>query len=57
MWNNDKNQNIETEPQTIETVELDNVLGGCACGCGQANCTNCANCPRGTAQQAGQFGW
>jgi hypothetical protein len=43
--------------QNIDTSQLDSVLGGCACGCGQASCS-CANgsCGQG-GQQKQQFGW
>lgn len=28
-----------TKPlENVDLVELDNVVGGCACGCGMANC-------------------
>ena len=62
MWNTDKRTNQETEAiagiQAIDAVELDNVTGGCACGCGQADC-NCANgsCGNGAANGRQQFSW
>jgi hypothetical protein len=55
-----KDHQPSTQPQNIDTAQLDAVLGGCACGCGQANC-NCANgsCGGATAppQQQQQFAW
>ena len=45
---NDKKQ--ATEVESIETAELDEVVGGCSCGCGMPSC-NCSNgsCGGGTA--------
>lgn len=41
-----ENQQPKTEEiQTVQTVELDNVTGGCA-ACGMANCTMGANATR-----------
>ncbi len=47
-----------TQFQSIDTNQLDSVLGGCACGCGQASC-NCANgsCGGGAAAQQRQPSW
>ena len=39
--------------QSIEIDQLNNVIGGCACGCGQANC-GCANGSCGGATQRQQ---
>jgi hypothetical protein len=42
--------------QSIDSAQLDAVLGGCGCGCGQASCA-CAggNCQYGAARS--RFGW
>jgi hypothetical protein len=32
-------QTKETEVQSLETAQLDEIVGGCNCGCGMANCT------------------
>lgn len=47
-----------TQFQSIDTNQLDAVLGGCACGCGQATCT-CAggSCGQATAAQPPQPTW
>jgi hypothetical protein len=41
-----------TQFQSIDVSQLDTVIGGCACGCGQDTC-NCANgsCGAGAQQQ------
>lgn len=51
--------------QNIDADQLDTIVGGCACGCGQASCTcaggSCApGATPGTAPAATQprpFGW
>ena len=45
-----------TQFQSIDTNQLTNVTGGCACGCGQAAC-NCANGNCGGAPQQPQPSW
>jgi hypothetical protein len=44
--------------QSIDANQLDAVLGGCACGCGQDSC-NCAggSCGQGAATQQRQQTW
>jgi len=49
--------------QNIDANELDTIVGGCACGCGQANCTTgspAQGAASGIAPAAAQqrpFGW
>jgi hypothetical protein len=45
-----------TQFQSIDVTQLDTVIGGCACGCGQPTC-NCANGSCNTAQQRQQPSW
>jgi hypothetical protein len=42
--------------ESLDARQLDAVLGGCACGCAQANC-NCANgsCGQGAPAAANQY--
>jgi hypothetical protein len=41
-------QETSTPFQSIDAAQLDDVVGGCACGCGQANCS----CTNGSCGQA-----
>ena len=51
-----KTKQAPTTPfQSIDTNQLDAVLGGCACGCDQATCAN-GSCGQGTTARR-QFGW
>jgi hypothetical protein len=44
--------------QSFDPAQLDTVLGGCNCGCGQATC-NCANgsCGLAASAQRRPFAW
>jgi hypothetical protein len=44
-----KTAKTSTPLESIDAAQLDAVVGGCACGCGQANCS----CTNGSCGQAG----
>ncbi len=54
-----KTKQTSTTPlRSIDSAQLDAVLGGCACGCDQAAC-NCTNgsCRQGIVASSRRLGW
>jgi len=53
-------QETSTPFRSIDAAQLDDVVGGCACGCGQANCGQAGAVPGtvpGTPRRQFPFGW